>query len=438
MNDFFTMNMENSLRKSAPISNRLRPTNLEEFVGQQHLVGKDRYLYRVIKSDRIPSMIFYGPPGVGKTTLAKIIAKSTNKHFIELSAVTSNLKELREVLKVAEDNIKFHDIRNILFIDEIHRFNKTQQDALLPYVEKGIVILIGATTENPYFEVNKALVSRCQIVTLNSLEESDLRKLIDRAIEDERGFSKIDLEVTEDAKDFLVKHSSGDGRNVLNSLELAVMSTDAIDGKITIDKDVVIDCLQMRNYRYDKNGNDHYDTISAFIKSIRGSDPDAALYYLARMLEAGEDPKFIARRLIISASEDISNADPMAICIATACFEAVNTVGMPEGRINLAQATTYLATAPKSNASYTGINNAIEDVKKEKVGTIPSYLRNQYSPDLKDSKEIYKYPHSYENNYVKQQYLPDELKFKKYYVPSGNGYEKRILQYMQYLKGEDN
>ncbi|SHH43760.1 putative ATPase [Anaerosphaera aminiphila DSM 21120] len=428
------MNMENNLKSSAPLANRLRPETLEEFVGQEHLVGEGKYLNRVIKSDRLSSMIFYGPPGVGKTTLARIIANTTKKRFIQISAVTSNLKELREVLLEAENNLKYDNKNSILFIDEIHRFNKTQQDALLPFVEKGIVVLIGATTENPYFEINKALISRTQILTLESLGESDLKKLIYRALKDKRGFGDLNVEITPDAVNYLANNSSGDGRNVLNSLEIAVLSTNTLNGKITVDRDVIKDSLQVKNIVYDKNGNEHYDTASAFIKSIRGTDPDAALFYLAKMLESGEDPKFIARRLIISASEDISNADPMALVVAVSAFEAVNIVGLPEARINLAQATTYLASAPKSNAAYLGINEAISDIKTGKKPNIPMYLRDIHSSDIDSGEGVYKYPHNYKNNYIHQQYLPEEFKEKKYYRPSENGYEKKIILYLEKLK----
>lgn len=428
--DLFSLNLENNLKTNQPLAAKVRPISLDEYIGQKHLVGEGKYLRRVIKSDRVPSIIFYGPPGVGKTTLAEIIAISTKKQFLRISAVTSNLKELREVLNKAEDLLKFDNISSILFIDEIHRFNKTQQDALLSFVEKGIVTLIGATTENPYFEVNKALISRCQILTLHLLSEDEIVELIKNTLNRENIFGKLNVEITEEAIRFLARACSGDARLALNSLEIAVFSTDSIEGVIKIDTEVIEDCIQKKNLLYDKNGNQHYDVISAFIKSIRGSDPDAALHYLARMLESGEDPKFIARRLIISASEDISNADPYALVLAMAGFDAINTIGMPEGRINLAQVTTYLACAPKSNASYLGINNAITDIKKENY-EVPMHLRDKHAPDI-DGKEKYLYPHNYPNGYIKQRYLPKGLN-KIYYKPTDRGYEKQIRKYLDDL-----
>ena len=423
--------MEKNLNNKSPLADRLRPKNLEEFVGQDHIIGQGKFLSRLIKSDRVNSLLFYGPPGVGKTTLAKIIANLTNKNFVELSAVTSNIKELREVLNKAQDDFKFSNIETIVFIDEIHRFNKTQQDALLPYVERGIIILIGATTENPYFEVNKALLSRLQILNLKALENKDMNKLIDRAISDKiKGFGNLKINLSEQAREFLIRNSSGDGRFLLNSLEIAVLSTDKVDNEVNLTLDVLENSMQRKKLLYDNGGNEHYDTISAFIKSLRGTDPDAALYYLAKMLESGEDIKFIARRMIIFASEDVGNANPMAMVVASACFQNINAVGMPEARIILGQCATYLASSVKSNAAYRGINEAISDIKEEGKSTIPIYLRDKNNPANK-SHEKYLYPHDYENSYVKQDYLPYELKDKKYYKPKNIGYEKEIIDYFK-------
>mgnify|MGYP000170004488 FL=1 len=428
--------MEKNLNNKSPLADRLRPKNLEEFVGQDHIIGQGKFLSRLIKSDRVNSLLFYGPPGVGKTTLAKIIANLTNKNFVELSAVTSNIKELREVLNKAQDDFKFSNIETIVFIDEIHRFNKTQQDALLPYVERGIIILIGATTENPYFEVNKALLSRLQILNLKALENKDMNKLIDRAISDKiKGFGNLKINLSEQAREFLIRNSSGDGRFLLNSLEIAVLSTDKVDNEVNLTLDVLENSMQRKKLLYDNGGNEHYDTISAFIKSLRGTDPDAALYYLAKMLESGEDIKFIARRMIIFASEDVGNANPMAMVVASACFQNINAIGMPEARIILGQCATYLASSVKSNAAYRGINEAISDIKEEGKSTIPIYLRDKNNPANK-SHEKYLYPHDYENSYVKQDYLPYELKDKKYYKPKNIGYEKEIIDYFKKIGKE--
>ncbi|MDU6782844.1 replication-associated recombination protein A [uncultured Peptoniphilus sp.] len=432
--DLFELSMEKNLMKSSPLADRMRPRNLDEFVGQDHVIGDGKYLSRLIKSDRLGSILFYGPPGVGKTTLAEIIAKTTNKNFIKLSAVTSNLKELREVLKKAEDSMKFHNISTIVFIDEIHRFNKSQQDALLPFVERGVITLIGATTENPYFEVNRALLSRMQIINLLPLKDLDLYKMLDMALKDrERGFGSKKIEITDLAKNILIKNSNGDGRYLLNSLEIAILSTDEVDGKIFVDENVIKNSLLIKNVNYDKNNNEHYDTISAFIKSMRGSDPDAALIYLAKMLEGGEDIKFIARRLIIFASEDVGNANPQAMIMASACFNSINTVGMPEARIILGQMVTYLASSEKSNASYLGINKALEDVKNENNINIPKIIRDKHNPQ-NETKEKYLYPHNYDSYYVEQKYMPDNFIGNKYYEPKNIGYEINIRKYLDSLK----
>lgn len=432
--DLFELSMEKNLMKASPLADRMRPRNLNEFVGQDHVIGDGKYLSRLIKSDRLGSILFYGPPGVGKTTLAEIIAKTTNKNFIKLSAVTSNLKELREVLKKAEDSMKFHNISTIVFIDEIHRFNKSQQDALLPFVERGVITLIGATTENPYFEVNRALLSRMQIINLLPLKDLDLYKMLDMALKDrERGFGSKNIEITDLAKNILIKNSNGDGRYLLNSLEIAILSTDEVDGKIFVDENVIKNSLLIKNVNYDKNNNEHYDTISAFIKSMRGADPDAALIYLAKMLEGGEDIKFIARRLIIFASEDVGNANPQAMIMASACFNSINTVGMPEARIILAQMVTYLASSEKSNASYLGINKALEDVKNENNINIPKIIRDKNNPQ-NETKEKYLNPHNYDSSYVEQKYMPDNFIGNKYYEPKNIGYEINIRNYLDSLK----
>lgn len=432
--DLFTMNMENQLKKNAPLADRMRPESLEEFVGQSHILGEGKFLNRSIKADRIYSMIFYGPPGVGKTTLAKIIASSTKMNFEKLSAVMAGVKEIRDVVNKAQENLKLYNKRTILFIDEIHRFNKAQQDALLPYVERGIIILIGATTENPYFEVNKALLSRMMVIPLKPLEDEDIIKLLNRALMDEkRGLGKFKVKIEDEVLDYIAKSSNGDARAALNSLEIAVLSTPQDDdGIINIDMETIKECLLAKYVKYDKTGDEHYDTISAFIKSMRGSDPDATLYWLAKMIEAGEDPKFIARRIIICASEDVGNADPQALSVAVSAFNAVDVIGMPEGRIPLAQAACYVACAPKSNAVYVGIEKALEDVRNKPVGQVPLHLRDA---SYKGASKLghgkgYKYPHDYDGSYVNQQYLPDEFVNARYYKPSENGYERKIKEYL--------
>ncbi len=435
--DLFTMNMENNLKKNAPLAERMRPKVLEDFIGQKHILGKDKFLYRSIKADRLSSMIFYGPPGTGKTTLAMVIAKSTKMNFEKLSAVSAGIKDIREVVDKAKEYLKLYSKRTILFIDEIHRFNKTQQDALLPYVERGIIILIGATTENPYFEVNKALLSRCQIITIEKLSKAELREILMRALKDkEKGLGMFNVDIAEDAVDYLVEISEGDGRIALNSLELGVLTTPKDDkGIINIDLEVIKDCIQVKQAKYDKGGDEHYNTISAFIKSMRGSDPNAALYWLAKMIYAGEDPKFIARRIIICASEDVGNADPNALTVALSAFRAVETVGMPEGKIPLAQAAVYVACAPKSNAAFSGILKALDDVKNKRIGEVPDYLKDANYKGASDFNHGigYKYPHDYENSFVEQDYLPPELKEAKYYEPTENGYEKVIKERLSKL-----
>lgn len=435
--DLFTLNMENQLKKNAPLADRMRPSTIEEFVGQKHILGEGKFLNRAIKADRITSMIFYGPPGTGKTTLAMIIANSTNMNFEKLSAVTSGVKDIREVIHRAEEGLKLYNKRTILFIDEIHRFNKAQQDALLPFVERGIIILIGATTENPYFEVNKALLSRMMVIPLKPLGKKDIYDIILNALKDEdRGLGKYKVNISDEAIDYLITISDGDGRIALNSLEIAVLSTPRDnEGIINIDLDTIKECILVKSAKYDKSGDEHYDTISAFIKSMRGSDPDATLYWLAKMINAGEDPKFIARRIIICASEDVGNADPQALMVAVAAFNAVDVIGMPEGRIVLAQAAVYVACAPKSNASYMGINKALEDIRNKPIGKVPGHLKDA---SYKGAASFghgkgYKYPHDYKNAYVKQQYLPDEYLDAKYYCPTNNGYEKIIKERLSKL-----
>jgi putative ATPase len=434
--DLFTLSMEEKLKKNAPLADRMRPEKVEDFVGQKHLLGNGKFLNRAIKADRISSMILYGPPGTGKTTLAMIIANTTNMRFEKLSAVTSGVKDIREVIGRAEENLKLYNKRTILFIDEIHRFNKSQQDALLPFVERGIIILIGATTENPYFEVNKALLSRAMVLVLESLNREDLKELVFKALaNEEKGLGNYIVEINDEAIDYLLTVAEGDGRVLLNSLEIGVLSTPANEqGTIEIDLETIKESIQIKAAKYDKGGDEHYNTISAFIKSMRGSDPDATLYWLAKMINAGEDPKFIARRIIIAASEDVGNADPNAITVATSAFNAVNVIGMPEARIVLSQAALYVATAPKSDAAYAGIDRALDDIKNIEIGDVPIHLKDSHysgSKHLGHGQE-YKNPHNY-NGYIPQQYLPEEFQGKKYYKPTENGYEKQIKERLSKL-----
>lgn len=430
--------MRSTKVKESPLAFRMRPMMLDEIVGQDHIVGKGTLLNRAIQADQLSSIIFYGPPGTGKTSLAKVIANTTSAEFIQLNATSSGKKDLEEMVKQAKDNWGMYGKRSILFIDEIHRFNKSQQDYLLPFVEDGTIILIGATTENPYFEVNQALISRSIIFELKALAQEDIKKLLLRAITDkEKGLGIYQARIEEDALNFLSDLANGDARMALNALELGVLTTPRNEaGMVDITLDVASECIQKRVVQYDKTGDNHYDTISAFIKSMRGSDPNAAVYYLAKMLYAGEDITFIARRIMICASEDVSNADPQALVVATAAAQAVERLGMPEARIVLAQAVTYVACAPKSNSALTAIEKALDVVRSERIATIPSYLKDAH---YKGANQLghglgYKYVHNYENHYVEQQYLPDEIKDKVFYNPSEHGYEKQMKEYLKKIK----
>ena len=435
--DLFEYMAENTKEKESPLASRLRPTTLEEVVGQQHIIGKDKLLYRAIKADKLGSIIFYGPPGTGKTTLAKVIAHTTSAEFKQINATVAGKKDMEQVVNEAKELLGMYRKKTILFIDEIHRFNKGQQDYLLPFVEDGTITLIGATTENPYFEVNGALISRSSVFELKSLEKEDIRTLLKRAVYDEnKGMGSFHAEIDEDALEFLADVSGGDARSALNAIELGVLTTErSEDGKIHITLDVASECIQKRVVRYDKGGDNHYDTISAFIKSMRGSDPDAAVYYLAKMLYAGEDIKFIARRIMICAAEDVGNADPMALTVAVSAAQAVERIGMPEAQIILSQAVLYVATAPKSNSAVNAIFAANENVRQYKT-TVPSHLQDAH---YKGSKNLghgigYKYAHDYPNHYVEQQYLPDEIKNARFYEPGDLGYEKQIKEHLQKLR----
>ena len=437
--DLFDYMREQNMQNESPLANRMRPKTLEEVVGQQHIIGKDKLLYRAIRADKLSSVIFYGPPGTGKTTLAKVIAGATKAEFVSINATTAGKKDMEAVVEQAKNSLGMYGRRTILFIDEIHRFNKGQQDYLLPFVEDGTIILIGATTENPYFEVNGALLSRSVIFELKSLDKEDIRILLRRAVTDEeRGMGAYHAVLEPDAEDFLADISNGDARAALTAIELGVLTTErSEDGKIHITLDVAQECIQKRAVRYDKMGDQHYDTISAFIKSIRGSDPDAAVYYLARMLYAGEDIRFIARRMMISASEDVGNADPNALNVAVSAALAVERIGMPEARIILAQAATYLASAPKSNASYLAVDRATECMKQTMTAPVPVHLQDAH---YKGSEKLghglgYLYAHNYPNHYVEQQYLPDALKDEVFYEPTEIGYEKQIKEHLQFLRG---
>ena len=436
--DLFDYMREQKMEGESPLASRLRPTSLEEVVGQRHIIGKDKLLYRAIKADKLGSVIFYGPPGTGKTTLAKVIANTTSAEFTQLNATVAGKKDMEEIVSGAKNRLGMYGKKTILFVDEIHRFNKGQQDYLLPFVEDGTLILIGATTENPYFEVNGALISRSLIFELRPLEKEDIKTLLKRAVYDERkGMGSFGAEIDEDALEFLADISGGDARNALNAIELGILTTKrSEDGKIHITLEVASECIQKRVVRYDKTGDNHYDTISAFIKSMRGSDPDAAVYYLAKMLYAGEEVKFIARRIMICASEDVGNADPMALTVAVSAAQAVERIGMPESQIILSQAASYVACAPKSNSACNAIFAAMESVKRTKT-TVPVHLQDaHYRGHESLGHGIgYKYAHDYPNHYVDHQYLPDEIRDDKFYIPSENGYEKNIREYFKKIKG---
>ncbi len=435
--DLFDYMRETTRKQEAPLASRLRPRTLDEIVGQKHILGKDKLLYRAIRADKLSSLIFYGPPGTGKTTIARVIANTTKADFTQLNATVAGKKDMEAVVSRAKDNLGMYGRKTILFVDEIHRFNKGQQDYLLPFVEDGTVILIGATTENPYFEVNGALLSRSVIFELKPLEKADIRELIHRAVYDtERGMGAYQADITDEAADFLADIAGGDARAALNAVELGVMTTEPSgDGRIHLTLEVMSECIQKRTVRYDKTGDNHYDTISAFIKSMRGSDPDAAVYYLAKMIYAGEDERFIARRIMICASEDVGNADPMALTVAVSAAQAVERIGFPESQIILAQAASYVACAPKSNSAVNAIAKAMESVKTRRT-SVPPHLKDAHYPGAGQMGHGtgYKYAHDYPNHYVEQQYLPDEVLGEKFYELSDNGYEKQIKEYFKKIK----
>ncbi len=428
--DLFDHAAEKDSAEREPLAERMRPRTLDEYVGQEHLTGEGRFLRKAIQSDKVPSLILWGPPGTGKTTLAQVIARATGSAFMTLSAVMAGVKEIRESVATAQERWRTHRTRTILFVDEIHRFNKAQQDALLPHVERGTVTLIGATTENPSFEVNAALLSRCRVVALRGLEEDELQKVLLRALEDPRG---LDGKVTaeEDALAFIVRAAAGDARRALTALEVA-----AQHGGTHVDRASAEEALQQKTLLYDKSGDEHYNVVSAFIKSMRGSDPDGALYWMARMLEAGEDPIFVLRRMVIFASEDIGNADPQALMIATSALQAFQLVGLPEGTLPLTQAVTYLALAPKSNAVITAYANARAAVTENGPLAVPMHLRNAPTKLMKSMGYGggYRYPHNFEGNYVPENYLPEELRGVRFYQPTANGFEAELSRRIAELR----
>ncbi len=437
--DLFEYMAQNTKEKESPLASRLRPSTLDEVVGQQHIIGKDKLLYRAIKADKISSIIFYGPPGTGKTTLAKVIANTTSAKFKQINATVAGKKDMEAVVEEAKNTLGMYGKKTILFVDEIHRFNKGQQDYLLPFVEDGTLILIGATTENPYFEVNGALISRSSVFELKPLSKEDIKTLLTRAVYDrDKGMGSYDAVIDAEALEFLADIAEGDARSALNAIELGILTTPrSEDGKIHITLDVASECIQKRVVRYDKTGDNHYDTISAFIKSMRGSDPDAAVYYLAKMLYAGEDIKFIARRIMICASEDVGNADPQALTVAVSAAQAVERVGMPEAQIILSQAVLYVATAPKSNSACNAVFAAMDNVKNHKT-TVPVHLQDShYRGSVNLGHGIgYQYAHDFLNHYVKQQYLPDEIRNTKFYEPSDMGYERNIKEHLKKIREE--
>ncbi len=436
--DLFDYMRETRQEKESPLASRMRPATLEEVAGQKHIIGKDKLLYRAIRADKLGSIIFYGPPGTGKTTLAKVIANTTSAEFKQINATSAGKKDMENVVNEAKELLGMYQKKTILFIDEIHRFNKGQQDYLLPFVEDGTITLIGATTENPYFEVNGALLSRSSVFELHALEKEDIKSILRRAVYDkEKGMGSFRAEIEEDALDFLADLSGGDARNALNAVELGILTTDrSEDGLIHITLEVASECIQKRVVRYDKTGDNHYDTVSAFIKSMRGSDPDAAVYYLAKMLYAGEDIKFIARRIMICAAEDVGNADPQALVVAVAAAQAVERIGMPEAEIILSQAVLYVASAPKSNSAVMAVSAAGKSVRQTQT-TVPVHLQDAH---YKGAEKLghgtgYKYAHNYPNHYVAQQYLPDEIKDARFYEPSDSGYEKQMKEHLERLRG---
>lgn len=434
--DMFEYMRQQNMEQESPLAKRMRPTRLEEVVGQEHIIGKDKLLYRAIKADKLGSIILYGPPGTGKTTLAMVIAHSTSAAFTQINATTAGKKDMEQVIEQAKNTMGMYQKKTILFVDEIHRFNKAQQDYLLPFVEDGTVVLIGATTENPYFEVNGALLSRSNVFQLKPLSKENIRELIHRAVYDkEKGMGSYEAEIDAEAEEFLADMAEGDARSALNAVELGILTTDRqADGRIHITLSVAEECIQRRSLKYDKDGDNHYDTISAFIKSMRGSDPDAAVYYLAKMLYSGESVTFVARRIMICASEDVGNADPQAIQVATACAQAVERVGMPEAQIILAHAAIYVACAPKSNSVNNAIAAAMQTVKERQTGAVPVHLRDaHYGGAGKLGHVGYQYAHDFPNHYVEQQYLPDELQGTRFYEPGTLGYEQNIRAYFEQI-----